>query len=81
MTVENINTYGLDNHTPSLAKHFSQVSADTPRSMRGKLRQIRLTHQEAVAFTRGAAAFVERPHDQALAATAVAAGEDALEIG
>ena len=45
------------------------------------LRQIRVPHQVAIAFARGAAAFVDGPDDQALAAAAVAGGEDALDAG
>jgi hypothetical protein len=44
-------------------------------------RRTRRAHQVAVAFAGGAAAFVEGPDDQALAAAAVAGGEDALEVG
>ena len=39
--------------------------------MRRALWQISRSHQEAVAFARGAAAFVERPHHEALAATGI----------
>src|SRR5882724_10737648 len=42
--------------------------------------QIRRVHQVAVTFARRAAAFVERPHHEALAATAIAGGKDALEV-
>ena len=45
------------------------------------LRQVRVPHQVAIAFAGGAAAFVEGPNDQALAAAAVPSGEDALEVG
>ena len=40
-----------------------------------------VAHQVAVALAGGAAAFVEGPDHQALAAAAVAGGEDALEAG
>ena len=43
--------------------------------------QIRRAHQVAVAFAGGAAAFVEGPDDQALAAAAVAGGENAFDVG
>ena len=43
-------------------------------------RQICVTHQEAVTFARGAAAFVERPDDETLAAATIARGEDAFDV-
>jgi hypothetical protein len=42
------------------------------------LRQIRLAHEEPIAFPRSSPAFVYRPDDQALAAAAVAGGELAV---
>ncbi len=44
------------------------------------LRQIRRAHEKAVALAGSAAAFIEGPHDEALAAAAVA-GEDAEGVG
>ena len=38
------------------------------------------THQKAVAFARRAAAFVERPDDEALAAAAIAGGETLWDV-
>src|SRR5208283_2360733 len=48
---------------------------------RESLREVRRTHQIAVALAGGAAAFVDGPDDEALAAPAVAGGEDALDAG
>src|SRR3989442_15172145 len=45
------------------------------------LRQVGVPHQIAIAFPGGATAFVECPDDQALAATAIAGGEDPFEVG
>ena len=45
------------------------------------LGQVCVPHKVTVAFAGGAAAFVEGPDDQALAAAAVAGGEDAFKIG
>ena len=45
------------------------------------LRERGRAHQVAVALTGGRAAFVDRPDDEALAAAAVAGGEDAGKIG
>ncbi len=42
------------------------------------LRQVGRTHQVAVALAGRAAALVDRPHHETLAAAAVAGGEDAL---
>src|SRR3954469_18382376 len=44
------------------------------------LRQIGFAHQETVALAGGAAAFVEGPHHEALAATAIAAGKHVFEV-
>ena len=44
-------------------------------------RQAGLAHQPAVALARGAAAFFDRPDDEALAAPHVAGGEHALHVG
>src|SRR4051812_26539585 len=44
------------------------------------LGQIGVAHQEAVAFAGGAATFVDRPDDEALAAAAVAGREDVREV-
>lgn len=43
--------------------------------------QVGLTHEVTVALAGGAAAFVESPNHQALAAAAVASGKDPVEIG
>ena len=45
------------------------------------LRQRRLTHQEAVAFAGGTAAFVEGPDDEGLTTAAVTGGKDAGDAG
>src|SRR2546423_515899 len=45
------------------------------------LRQVGLAHQIAITFSRRAPAFVEGPHDKALAAAAVAGGEHAFDAG
>ena len=42
---------------------------------------MRDTHEEAVAFACGGAAFVDGPDDERLATAHVAGGEDAGEIG
>src|ERR1041385_8979089 len=42
--------------------------------------QIRVAHQIAIAFPSGAAAFVERRHDQALAAATIAGGKNSFEV-
>lgn len=55
-------------------------SLDT-KSSAFRLRQIRGSHEEAVAFTSGATTFIEGPDDEALAAAAVAGGKDAGEAG
>jgi len=44
------------------------------------LRQAGVAYQVAVAFARGASAFVDRPHDQTLAAPAIAGGKHARHI-
>ena len=46
-----------------------------------RLRQIRLAHQIAVAFTGGPAALIEGPNDQALAAAAVPGRENTGNTG
>ena len=51
--------------------------APDPGSSAYGLRQVRPPHEVAVALAGGAAAFVEGPHDEALAAAAVAGSEDA----
>ena len=45
-----------------------------------RLRQIGRAHQIPVALARGAAAFVEGPHYEALAAAAIAGGENAFDV-
>src|SRR5207244_2683158 len=52
-------------------------------SIRGRLKlwQRRIAHQISIAFAGGAAAFVDGPDDQALAATHVAGGEYAGDAG
>ena len=45
------------------------------------LRKLGLAHQELVALARDATAFVEGPDDERLAATAIAGGEDAGDVG
>src|SRR5689334_11204616 len=44
------------------------------------LRQIRLAHQITVTLTRGAAAFIKSPDDEALATPTVTCGKDALDV-
>ena len=48
---------------------------------RHRLRQIGCAHQVAVALARGAAAFVEGPDDEALAAATIAGGEHCRHVG
>jgi hypothetical protein len=48
--------------------------------LKSGLRQIRRAHQIAVTFARRAAAFIEGPDDEALAAPAIAGGKDALDV-
>ena len=55
-------------------------SLDT-KSSAFRLRQIRGSHEEAIAFASGATTFIEGPDDEALAAAAVAGGKDAGEAG
>jgi hypothetical protein len=47
----------------------------------GRLWQVRLPHQVAITLTRGATAFIDRPHHQALAAPAIAGGEHTAHVG
>src|SRR4051812_26495604 len=46
-----------------------------------QLRQVAAAHEELVDAVGGAAAFADRPHDQALPAAGVAGGEDAGDAG
>src|SRR5690606_10511889 len=45
-----------------------------------RLRKLRPAHQVPIAFACGAAAFVDRPNDQALSAPTVAGGEYARDV-
>src|ERR1035437_760465 len=45
------------------------------------LRKLSGAHEEAVGFAGGAAAFVDGPDDEGLAAAAVAGGEDVGDVG
>lgn len=47
----------------------------------GRLGQLSGTHQVAVAFSGGTATFIERPHDEALTAAAIACSEYSRDIG
>ena len=51
------------------------------RSRTPALRKVRVTHQESITLARRAAPFVEGPHDETLAAAAVASREDIGEVG
>src|SRR3954462_4354032 len=53
----------------------------TPARCSGALWKIGRAHEVAIALARGAAAFVEGPHDQALPAAAVARCEHARDAG
>ena len=58
---------------PTPEQDGSRLCASSPNR---RSRQIGAAHQVAVALAGGAAAFVESPYDEALAAAAVAGGED-----
>src|SRR5581483_1606692 len=64
--------------------HPCLCSRSTSRSLTlgpPRSRQIRTAHEEPVAFAGGAAALVDGPDDQALAAAHVAGGEHAGDVG
>src|SRR5271170_427260 len=64
----------INNHYVRVKRKFYCVpvkSSATAGEITEKLRQIRRAHQVAVALARRAAAFVERPHDEALAAATI----------
>jgi len=60
---------------------FTGVAGDRLSATKTNFGQIGFAHQVAVTFARGAAAFVEGPDHQALAAAAFARGENAFDVG
>src|SRR5205085_11207578 len=69
-------------HVRKKAAHLrcDDVEKASPGLAARHLRQISRAHQIAVAFAGRAAAFIERPDNQALATPAIAGSEDAFDV-
>src|SRR5581483_3007559 len=60
---------------------MSQFFNDPTTQWFNPLRQVRSSHQVAIAFPRRATSFIDRPYDEALAAATVPGCKDAWNIG
>src|SRR3954468_7209066 len=70
---------GIRTASNSQSRNFNQSLVTSAATSFEELGQVGAAHEIVVAFARRATTFVEGPDDQALAATAVAGGEDAFE--
>ena len=72
--------YRCGRHHPDTKKPDSEESGFGQRLAR-RLRELGLSHEELIALAGDTAAFIEGPHDERLASTAITCGEDAGEVG